>query len=284
MPIKPKIGGGVKLTIQIVNFRSRHYLERCLFSISENLPSGVETEILLVNNEEASLEEIARKMKDRIDLKTHEIGKNVGFGKAHNAGFGVSRSDVILFLNPDTRILPGALQALLDVFEDQRVGITGPLLVDSAGDIQPDCFGTRRTPLSTIGRKIFSQKKYSYRADDKVFETDWVSGGAMMVRRSVFEKIGGFDENFFMYFEDVDLCLRAKNKGVSIAVNPKARIFHERGKSFSSEREKKKYYYASQDHYTRKHFGRVGAGLVKLLRFPYYLKNVYFSHRRSKFS
>jgi len=275
MPAESKIGAGMKLTIQIVNFRSRHCLERCLFSISENLPVGVETDILLVNNETAPLEEIARKMKGRIGLKTHEIGENVGFGKAHNAGFGASQGDVVLFLNPDTRVLPGALQALLDVFEDQRVGITGPLLVDLAGKIESDCFGTRRTPLSTIGGKIFSQKKYSYPADGEIFETDWVSGGAMLVRRSVFEKMGGFDENFFMYFEDVDLCLRAKKQGMLIVVNPKARIFHESGKSFSSEREKKKHYYASQDYYTRKHFGWAGTGLMKLLRLPYYVKNVW---------
>lgn len=266
----------MKLTIQIVNFRSRRYLERCLFSISESLPIGVETEILLVNNEEAPLGEITRKMNDKVGLKVHEIGKNIGFGRAHNAGFGESQGDVVLFLNPDTRVLPGALQALLDVFEDQRVGITGSILVDSAGKIEPDCFGLRRTPLSTIGGKIFSQKRYSYRADGEIFETDWVSGGAMLVRRSVFEKMGGFDENFFMYFEDVDLCLRVKKQGVRIAVNPRARIFHESGKSFSSEREKKAQYYASQDYYTRKHFGSAAAGLVKLLRLPYYVKNIYF--------
>jgi hypothetical protein len=241
------------------------------------LPVGVETEILLVNNEKTSLEEIVRKLKNRIGLKTHEIGENIGFGKAHNVGSGASQGDLILFLNPDTRVLPGALQALLDVFEDQRVGITGPLLVDSAGKIESDCFGIRRTPLSTIWGKIFSQKKYPYRADGEIFETDWVSGGAMLVRRSVFEKMGGFDENFFMYFEDVDLCLRAKKQGALVAVNPKARIFHESGKSFVSEREKKARYYASQNYYTRKHFGRVGAGFVKLLRFPYYVKNIYLS-------
>jgi GT2 family glycosyltransferase len=265
----------MKLTIQIVNFRSRHYLERCLFSISKNLPVGIETEVLILNNETDPLEEISGDLKNKIAFQIQELGENMGFGKAHNAGFGVSQGDAVLFLNPDTRVLPGALQALLDVFEDQRVGITGPLLVDSAGKVESDCFGLRRTPLSTIWGKIFSQKKHPYRADGEIFETDWISGGAMLVRRSFFEKIGGFDENFFMYFEDVDLCLRAKKRGARIAVNPRARIFHENGKSFSSEMEKKKYYYASQDYYTRKHFGAVAAGLVKLLRLPYYVKNVY---------
>jgi hypothetical protein len=234
-------------------------------------------EVLLVNNDEASLEKIADKSGEGVSLKVHEIGKNIGFGRAHNAGFAASQGDVVLFLNPDTTILPGALQALLDVFEDQQVGIAGPLLVDAAGRVEPDCFGACKTPLSIIKGKLFPRKKQLFKQEGKRFEADWVSGGAMLVRRDIFEKIGGFDENFFMYFEDVDFCLRAKKQGVLVAVNPEARIFHESGKSFASEREKKTHYYASQDHYARKHFGRSGAGLVKLLRVPYYVKNVYFN-------
>jgi len=261
-----------------VNFQSRHYLERCLFSISENLPVGIEAEVLIVNNDEEPLVEIADELKDKLSLQVFEVRKNVGFGRAHNIGFKGSRGDFVLFLNPDTQILPGALQVLLTVLEkDQGVGIAGSLLVDAAGKLQPDCFGTRRTPLSTISRKISEWGGQPTGSDGEIFETDWISGGAMLIRRDVFEKMGGFDEKFFMYFEDVDLCLRAKEQGVKIAVNPKARIFHESGKSFESEREKKKHYYASQDYYTRKHFGRTAAGLVKLLRFPYYVKNVWLS-------
>lgn len=267
----------MKLTIQIVNFRSRHYLQECLFSISENLPAGAEMEILVVNNDEKPLEEIAREWKDKLNLGIRELGENVGFGRAHNAGFGRSRGEYILLLNPDTKILPGALQRMLAVFDkDQRIGIVGPLFVDAAGEIQLNCFGTQRTPFSTIGKKIFGRGKPS--AGEDIFETDWVSGAAMMIRRNVFEKTSGFDEGYFMYFEDVDLCLRAKKLGYKVAVNPKVRIFHESGKSFASEAEKKKRYYASQDYYMRKHFGRTAAGLVRLLRLPYYVGNVYFRH------
>lgn len=266
----------MKLTIQIVNFRSRHYLERCLFSISEDLSAGMEAEVLVINNDEMALDEIAKAMRGVLNLQILELQKNVGFGRAHNFGFEKSRGEYILFLNPDTRILSGALREMVDVFgKDKAVGICGPLLVDSEGKIQPECFGARRTPFSTVRKKIFGRKKRPGGAGGEIFETDWISGGAMLVRRDVFEKTGGFDKNLFMYFEDVDLCLRAKKQGLKIAVNPKARILHESGKSFASEREKKKHYYASQDYYIRKHFGRTAAGLVKLLRLPYYMKNVW---------
>lgn len=267
----------MKLTIQIVNFRSRHYLRKCLFSISENLPAGDETEILIVNNDEEALDEVADELWGKINLRILELQKNVGFGRAHNAGFKQSQSEYVLFLNPDTRILPGALQSLLNIFaRNEKIGIVGPLLVDSAGEVQPDCFGARHTPFSTIKRKIFKRHGRKICAGGEIFETDWISGGAMLVRRDVFEKVGGFDEHYFMYFEDADLCLRAKKLGLKIAVIPSALVFHESGKSFASEREKKKYYYASQDYYIRKHFGRTAAGLVRLLRFPYYVRNIYF--------
>lgn len=266
----------MKLTIQIVNFNSRHYLEGCLFSICENLPAGIEVEILIVNNERAPLGEIAGTLKDKTSLRVIEMGKNIGFGSAHNAGFRESQGEYILFLNPDAKIAPGSLGRMLGVFaEDEQTGIEGPLLVDSEGDVQPDCFGAHRTPLSTVKNKLFGRRERQAREDEKVFQTDWVSGGSMMVRRSVFEKTGGFDEKIFMYFEDVDLCARAQKQGAKVVVNPRARVFHESGKSFASEREKKKHYYASQDYYMRKHFGRTGFALVKLLRFPYYVKNVW---------
>lgn len=268
----------MKLTIQIVNFRSRHNLRRCLFSICENLPAILHTEVIIVNNDEEPLDRAIADRGGGLAVRIVEVGKNIGFGSAHNAGFRQSRGEYILFLNPDAEIAPSALDKMLGVFaEDEKIGIVGPLLVDSAGKVQPDCFGAHRTPLSTIKNKIFKRREGQTIAGEKVFKTDWVSGGSMIIRRDVFEKTGGFDEKFFMYFEDVDLCARAKKNGSIVAIHPAARIFHESGKSFSSEREKKKHYYISQDYYFRKHFGQASASLVKLMRLPYYIKNVYLN-------
>lgn len=273
----------MKLTIQIVNYRSRHYLRECLFSIWEHMPPEIEAEIIIINNEEKDLENFEFGIAKTLPIRKIELGKNVGFGKAHNAAFGSSRGEYILLLNPDTKILPGALERMLDFFaKNEEFGVASPLLVDSAGKNQPDIFGPRRTPFSIIAEKVFAQKKQSVLRDKDIFEVDWVSGGAMLVRRSIFEAVGGFDEKFFMYFEDLDFCLRAKEFGCKVAVIPKALIFHESGKSFESEREKKKYYYASQDYYLRKHFGLIWLRAFRLLRLPYYAKNVYFSPKNKK--
>lgn len=260
----------MKITVQIVNFRSREYLPDCLFSVRENLPGGVAAEILVINND---LEPLG----NDFSASVLENGKNIGFGRAHNLGSKQALGEYVLFLNPDTRILPGALAAMLDFFAaDEKLGVVGPMLLNSAGNIQSECFGGRKTPSSIIGEKFFSRRR-GFPGKEKLFEVDWVSGGALMVRKDVFEKAGKFDENYFMYFEDVDLCLRVKKMGYKIAVNPAAKIFHEGGKSFESEREKKRLYYASQDYYLRKNFGAAGAGLVKLVRLPYYVRNVYFN-------
>lgn len=266
----------MSLSIQIVNFRSRHYIEKCLFSIADNLPARIEAEILIINNDKEKITSLNGLSKEGLFFRIIELGENIGFGRAHNTGFRESRGEYILFLNPDTIILPRALEEMLDIFKkDEKIGIIGPLLIDSHGMIQPDCFGIRRTPVSTIKAKFFAQKNIQTNRLKDIFEVDWISGGAMLVRRDVFQKVGGFDEKYFMYFEDVDLCWRVKELGYRIVVGSKARVFHESGKSFASEKEKKKYYYASQDYYIRKYFGVISVGFMKLLRIPYYIKNVW---------
>jgi len=266
----------MKLSIQIVNFKSRHFLQNCLFSIGENMPEGLQAELILINNDEEKLGGIKNIASDDLPVRVVEVGKNIGFGKAHNLGAGIARGEFILFLNPDTKILGGAIEKMLAALEsDEKTGIAGPFLVDQENNLQADCFGREKTPLSTIKEKMFSKKNSGKLTDRDVFETDWVSGGALMARKSIFLKAGKFDEKYFMYFEDVDLCREVKRAGCKVVIAPGAKILHEGGKSFESEKEKKKSYYASQDYYLKKHFGPAAAVFVKIFRIPYYAKNVW---------
>ena len=137
---------------------------------------------------------------------------------------------------------------------------------------EEEYFGWQRTPLSVIRAKIWRKRQP---IPNDVFETDWVSGGALMAKKDLFLDLGGFDGNYFMYFEDVDLCLQAKKKGWKIVVHPEAKIFHKSGQSFSCNRKKKKYYYDSQAYYIKKNFGPFWSWFVKILRFPLYVRNVY---------
>lgn len=258
------------LTIQIVNYNSRDNLRVCLQSIRENVSNPENLQIIVINNDEEKMGSFL----DEFDVELIEKSENIGFGKAHNLGARKARGKYILFLNPDTRILPNSIAQLVDVFDsDEKIGVAGPLLVGESGDVEEEHYGFRKTPFSLVGSKLFRNRgKFA-----KLMEVDWISGGAMMIRKDLFSELGGFDEKFFMYFEDVDLCLQAKKRGYRVVVDPKARIFHKGGQSFSDERLKKKYYYASQDYYIRKNFGSWQAGMVKILRLPFYVKNVYFS-------
>jgi GT2 family glycosyltransferase len=157
------------------------------------------------------------------------------------------------------------------------VGIVGSVLVDRKGRAAEESYGSKKTPLSTIKNKFLASRDKV--GEKNAFEVDWVSGGAMLMRKSLFDELIGFDESYFMYFEDVDLCLRAKKRGYKIVVNPLSRIFHQSGQSFDNNQKKKKYYYDSQDYYFRKNFGSAEASLMKILRLPLYIRNVFYNKR-----
>lgn len=260
------------LTIQIVNYNSRDNLRACLQSIQDNVSNHENLQTIVINNDEEKLGNFLEEFK----VELIEKNENIGFGKAHNLGLGAARGEYILFLNPDTKLFPGAIEKLLSVFSaDEKIGIVGLVHIGEKNVSGEEHFGFRKTPLSTIGTKISRRKKLG---QEDVFETDWVSGGAMMIKKDLFLELDGFDGNYFMYFEDVDLCLQAKKKGWKVVVHPKAKIFHKSGQSFSDSRKKKKYYYNSQGYYIKKNFGSTWAWVVKVLRLPYYIKNVWLDH------
>ncbi len=259
------------LTIQIVNYNSRRDLAECLEAIRKNVPPGLELQMIVINNEAENMDDALTSFPE---IEVIEAEKNLGFGRAHNLGVKKARGEYVFFLNPDASVLPGLFEELIAVFKsDENVGIAGPLIIGESGVVEEEHCGRRKDPISLVKAKIYGA---SETAQDP-FEVDWLSGGAMMVRRDLFEKLGGFDDDYFMYFEDVDLCLRAQKEGRKIIVNPKARVLHKSGRSFANHQSKKKHYYASQDYYLRKHFGPMSALAVKLLRLPFYIKNVWLN-------
>jgi len=269
----------MKVSIQIVNYNSRECLKECLYSIGKYKPDRMDVEVIVINNDAEPITEFLKGSSGNLDLRVVEINRNVGFGRAHNAGFKKTTGEYLLLLNPDTRMILGTLSAMAEsFFQNESLGIVGPLLVDTQRRIQPGYCGKEKTPFSIMKAKLVEEKteKEALEENGTANVVDWVAGTAMMIRRRAFEEIGGFDENYFMYFEDVDLCLQARKKKYLVAINPRAKIFHAGGQSFSSQRDKKRYYYASQDYYIRKNFGAGMALMVKAFRTPHYLKNVYF--------
>jgi len=232
------------LSIVIVSWNVREDLRECLQSLlreeGSRLESG-EIEIIVVDN--ASTDETAEMVEYEFpQVKLLVNPQNFGYTKANNIGIKHSRSKYIFLLNPDTVVHQGALQALIECAESHpEAGIIGAKLLNSDGSVQrsarsfPDIgaglfrntFLGRLFPNNPFVRR-YLLTDFSY---DEVREVDWVSGAAMLVRRDLIEQIGGLDERFWAYCEDVDLCWRAWQAGYKVLFCPNALITHKVGRS-----------------------------------------------------
>ena len=232
------------LSIVIVSWNVREDLRECLQSLlreeGSRLESG-EIEIIVVDN--ASTDGTAKMIEREFpQVKLLVNLQNLGYTKANNIGINHSRGKYILLLNPDTIVHQGALQALIDCAESHpEAGIIGAKLLNPDGSVQrsarsfPD-IGAGLFRNTFLGR-LFPNNPFVRRyllADfgyDEVREVDWVSGAAMLVRRDLIERIGGLDERFWAYCEDVDLCWRAWQAGYKVLFCPNAVITHKVGRS-----------------------------------------------------
>lgn len=267
-----------KLSIIIVNFETFEYTSECIDSIYKNPPSCL-YEIILIDNgsQDASLEKIQEKFPE---VKCIRIGENLGFSLANNLGIQNARGELVLLLNSDTKILNGSLNRIVEYLNDNpSVGVVAPRQIDGTGRIQFS-WGGFPTFISEFYRKIVHYRlsiddpkirDYLEEKCNAICEVDWVSGSCLLVRKKALFDVGLFDKNFFMYFEDIDLCRKIKDSGWQINYNPNATILHYGGVSA-----KKNIlhvlveYRRSQIYFTRKYYGTLGVIFLKLLLFAKY--------------
>jgi GT2 family glycosyltransferase len=214
---------------------------RCLNSIGQNPPRG-EYEVIVIDNasSDGTTDAIRRQFPD---VRLISNDENRGFAGANNQGFEKAAGRYVFFLNPDTIVRPGSFDILLDFMEDHPdVGACGPRLVFEDGRIQKTvrCFPTfagalhRHTIFKTLGIFRPAYRKWLMRdfSYNLTTEVDQTIGAALMVRRSALDSAGRMDEkNFFMYYEEVDLCYRIKRAGWRVMFVPDARIIHLGGRS-----------------------------------------------------
>jgi GT2 family glycosyltransferase len=149
-----------------------------------------------------------------------------GFGANHNAAFLRCRTPFFCVANPDIRLSADPFAAMLSVLGDERVGVAGPLVRNSAGEIEDSA---RRFPtVATLLRKVVSNSNGpDYPTDRGAIEVDWVGGMFMLFRSEAFRALNGFDERYFLYYEDVDLCRRMRRQGRSVIYNPLSQVIHD---------------------------------------------------------
>ncbi|HBI33980.1 MAG TPA: hypothetical protein DEA43_03810 [Candidatus Moranbacteria bacterium] len=252
------------VSIIIPNYKSEQYLSRCIQTLQAH-SAGSLFEIIIINNDDAPITSIG----STENIHLIENGINEGFAKACNRGAKIAKGEFLFFLNPDTEIVSGNIADFLAAFKNKSVGIAAPQLTVPSGEIQKWSAGYEINLCSTIKNNLGFVKNKNLSEQTDIIEADWVSGAAFIIKKTLFEDIGGFDENFFMYFEDVDLCKRVKEKKLSILVLPLIQVLHIGGQSFQNSACQKKYYYASQDYYFKKHFGNCSLFFLKLLKIPF---------------
>ena len=254
-----------RLSVIIVNWNVQDLLDRCLASIAASDMEPNRIEIIVVDS--ASADDSVAMVREKYPaVRLLAQADNVGFTRGNNIGLAQAQGDLLLLLNPDTEVRPDALGVMLDyLLANPAVGIVGPHTLNSDGSHQST---RRRFPTLLTG--IFESSwlaaaapaglERDYRLletdDDDILMVDWVQGSALMLRREVYRAIGGMDEAFVMYFEELDYCRRAKAAGWQVAYHGGAVITHHGGKSSEQVAAQTLiHFHTSKLRYFRKHHG-----------------------------
>lgn len=226
------------LAIVIVTFNSRDDIARCLDSVVGR-PEPLDASVTVVDNQ--STDGTPRLVRDRWpSVRVIEAGGNLGFGRANNLGARATSSDVVVFLNPDTTVAPGALHTLAArLWARPDAAAAGPRLVDATG--RPELsWGPPISPWGELTQKLLGalyQRQVGpiVRRIERLSRRDrdvaWVSGACLAARRLDLEAVGYFDERYFMYTEDVDLCVAMGARGRRVIYVASADVVHLRGQS-----------------------------------------------------
>lgn len=263
----------MEVTIIIVNWNTRDYLDKCLESLIRQ--KDVKSEIIVVDNfsQDGSVEFVREKYPS---VKLIENRSNIGFGAAQNQGFQQAQGRYLFVLNPDVVFPEEDILFKIVRFADEHpdYGLIGPRIENPDGTLHFSArsfptLGTgifRRTP---IGR-LFPNNRYvrSYILADwdhrEIREVDWLSGAALLLRKSMIDEIGGFDTRFYMYCEDVDLAYRAKQHGWKAVYFPDVTVVHRIGAASDKAPFRMIYHFhRSMLNFYLKHYAR-GMGLVLL--------------------
>ncbi len=246
-----------KLTVVTVTYNSAAQIKRYANSLRVAL-TGIASEIWIIDN--ASKDKTAIELKKHPFLKTILSAQNLGFGKANNLVLRKTKSDYFLLLNPDTVTPKNTIKKMISYLETNTdVGLVTCRVEKADGTLDLACRRGFPTPWRSITRmlyldrvlpstKLFGSYNLTYLPEEKINDIDSAVGAFMMIRGQALKEAGLFDEKFFMYGEDIDLCYRIKKKGWRIVYNPTAKILHLKGVSTGIKDHSAKISKASKEH------------------------------------
>jgi len=270
------------LTAVIVSWNVCDLLRRCLTSVSDcggsdpggASPSHLNVKVIVVDNASSDGSvEMVRAEFPQVRLIAND--ENRGFTAANNQGLAASQGRYLMLLNPDTELAGDALTKMAGYLDEQpRVGALGPQLRYADGRLQSSRrrFPTLATALfeSTVVDEWWPDNPFSRRyrmadtPDDAIQPVDWLVGACLLVRREVYQQVGGLDEGFFMYSEEIDWCRQIKSAGWEIVYLPTATVIHDEGKSSEQVVSARHVYFqSSKVRYFRKYHGAAQAELLR---------------------
>jgi len=268
----------IKLSIIIVNYNVSEQVLSCLKSIYDSKPK-INFEIIVVDN--SVKDNISKKLKNKYSrVKYLKTDRNLGYGAGNNLGVSHAKGEYIFILNPDTKIISGKIDSLVDFANKiKKAGAIAPILLNKNNipyKLQGMSVLTPKRAIFSLSFlvKLFPRNRINMeyfqipRNRNKTIEREVVPGTAFIIKKSLFEKVGRFDENFFLYFEEYDLCKRLIDKGYKNYIIPEVNISHEWGASTKLINNKDNYFMKSRYLYFSKHFGKINALITEVfLRF-----------------
>ncbi|MBI5403114.1 MAG: glycosyltransferase family 2 protein [Ignavibacteriae bacterium] len=238
----------IKYSIIIINYKQEELLKKCLSSIYSIFKSEPFEVIVINNSKEDKL--------PPFNLPNFRIieSENYGYANANNTGAGKAKGKYIFFLNADTEIRNDFLAEFDKAFGNLEFGAAGLKLVYPDGSFQPSCY-LKNNFFNEIKNKKLEQifksgseteKKEIEKKYAEIRKVDWVSGAAFIVKRNIFESVGGFDERFFLFYEDADLCKRLSDKGYGIYYYPCGEVIHLKGENANRNFNDVTYYFSKK--------------------------------------
>lgn len=275
------------LSIITVNYNVKEFLQNLIHSIHK-AALNLSYEIIIVDNasSDGSVEFITEKFPE-VTLIANE--KNLGFGKANNQALKIAKGNYVLLINPDAIVSEDTFTKMISFFEGHpAVGLAGCKILNPDGTLQLACRRSfpgpwtsfcKVTGLSNLfpNSRLFARYNLTYKDENESYEVDAISGSFMMMKREVYEKAGGFDEDYFMYGEDLDLCYRIQQAGYKVFYVHETQIIHYKGESTRrSSLDESKFFYDAMHLFVKKHLSssllvqfilRTAIGIRKILSF-----------------
>jgi len=265
----------MQLSVIIVNYNVRQFLENALTSLRRAM-EGIDGEIFVVDNasDDGSVAMVRSTFPD-VSVIAHT--ENIGFARANNLALKKARGEFVLLINPDTIVQEDTLRQMLHFFQEHPdAGLAGCKILNPDGTFQLPCRRSFPTPwvaftkifgLSALfpSSRVFGRYNLTYLSPDETYEVDAVSGSFMMIRRAAYERVGGLDEVFFMYGEDLDWCFRVRQAGFRVYYVHSTQIIHFKGESTRrSNINELEVFYGAMELFVEKHFSRSRSGVVFL--------------------